>query len=141
MALTRVRSRYVVATGGFLLILLGLFPVVGAVIALVPQPVLGGAALVLFGSVTASGIRTLSKAKLSAPFNALIVAGSLGIGLIPVVAPEFYAHFPESLRTILDSGISTGCIVSLLLNLLFTTTRGGTRTALSGSDTGEPATG
>lgn len=141
VALTRVRSRYVVATGGFLLILLGLFPVVGAVIALVPQPVLGGAALVLFGSVTASGIRTLSKAKLSDPFNALIVAGSLGIGLIPVVAPEFYAHFPESLRTILDSGISTGCIVALLLNLLFTTTRGGTRTALSGSDAGEPATG
>src|SRR5690606_41775528 len=78
---------------------------------------------------------------LSDPFNALIVAGSLGIGLIPVVAPEFYAHFPESLRTILDSGISTGCIVALLLNLLFTTTRGGTRTALSASDTGEPATG
>ncbi|MDA3625095.1 nucleobase:cation symporter-2 family protein [Saccharopolyspora oryzae] len=119
VALTRVRSRYVVATAGGVLVLLGLFPVVGAVVSLVPQPVLGGAALVLFGSVATSGIRTLSKSDLSDPFNSLIVAGALGIGLIPVVAPQFYEHFPSALRTVLDSGISTGCIAALLLNLLF----------------------
>jgi uric acid transporter len=93
------------------------------VVSLVPQPVLGGAALVLFGSVATSGIRTLSKAGLGDPHNALIVAGALGIGLIPVVAPSFYDHFPEAMRTVLDSGISTGCIAALLLNLLFSKRR------------------
>ncbi|WP_433870247.1 nucleobase:cation symporter-2 family protein [Saccharopolyspora sp. CA-218241] len=123
VALTRVKSRYVVATGGVVLVLLGLFPMVGAVVSLVPQPVLGGAALVLFGSVAVSGIRTLGKADLGDPRTTLIVAGALGVGLIPVVAPEFYEHFPAALRTVLDSGISTGCIAALLLNLLFGSTR------------------
>ncbi|GAA0525135.1 nucleobase:cation symporter-2 family protein [Saccharopolyspora thermophila] len=124
VALTRVRSRHVVATAGGVLVLLGLFPVVGAVVSLVPQPVLGGAALVLFGSVATSGIRTLGRADLGDPFHSLIVAGALGIGMIPVVAPHFYEHFPAALRTVLDSGISTGCIAALLLNLLFTAMRG-----------------
>ncbi len=119
VALTRVRSRYVVATGGGVLVLLGLFPVVGAIVSLVPQPVLGGAGLVLFGSVATSGIRTLSKADLGDPFNALVVASALGIGIIPIAAPSFYEHFPAALRTILDSGISTGCLAALFLNLLF----------------------
>ncbi|MFC7341777.1 nucleobase:cation symporter-2 family protein [Saccharopolyspora griseoalba] len=119
VALTRVRSRYVVAAGGGVLVVLGLFPIAGAVVSLVPQPVLGGAALVLFGSVATSGVRTLSNCDLGDARNSLIVAGALGIGLIPVVAPEFYEGFPESLRTVLDSGISTGCIAALALNLLF----------------------
>ncbi len=121
VALTRVKSRFVVATAGGILVVLGLFPVFGAVVSLVPQPVLGGAALVLFGSVAASGIRTLGKADLADPFNALVVAGSLGVGLIPVVSPQFYEHFPSALRTVLDSGISTGCLAALVLNLLFNT--------------------
>jgi xanthine permease len=119
VALTRVRSRYVVATAGATLVVLGLFPVVGAVVSLVPQPVLGGAALVLFGSVAVSGMRTLGQARLDDPRNALVVAGSLGIGMIPVVSPHFYAHFPSALQTVLDSGISTGCLAALVLNLLF----------------------
>lgn len=119
VALTRVRSRYVVAAGGGVLVMLGLFPIAGAVVSLVPQPVLGGAALVLFGSVATSGISTLSKTDLGDPLNSLVVAGALGVGLIPVVAPGFYESFPSSLRTVLDSGISTGCIAALLLNLLF----------------------
>jgi len=119
VALTRVRSRFVVAAAGGILVVLGLFPVVGGIVSLVPQPVLGGAALVLFGSVATSGIRTLSKADLGDPWNALIVAASLGIGLVPVVQPEFYAHAPAALQTVLDSGISTGCLAALVLNLLF----------------------
>lgn len=136
VALTRVRSRYVVATAGGVLVLLGVFPVVGAIVSLVPQPVLGGAALVMFGSVAASGIRTLGKARLDEPFNALIVAGSLGIGLIPVAAPHFYEHFPSAMRTVLDSGISTGCLAALALNLLFNTSRSKQDTA---EESPEPA--
>lgn len=119
VALTRVKSRYVVAAGGGVLVVLGVFPVVGAVVSLVPQPVLGGAALVLFGSVAASGMHTLGAANLNEPRNCLVVAASLGIGLVPVVAPDFYEHFPAALRTVLDSGISTGCIAALALNLIF----------------------
>ncbi|UUN31505.1 nucleobase:cation symporter-2 family protein [Streptomyces sp. FIT100] len=119
VAMTKVRSRYVVAAGGGILILLGLCPVAASVIALVPLPVLGGAGIVLFGSVAASGIQTLATAALEKGENALIVAAALGVGLIPIAAPEFYHAFPKELLVVLDSGISTGCVVAIVLNLAF----------------------
>ncbi|WP_406302279.1 purine permease [Streptomyces sp. NBC_00885] len=119
VAMTKVRSRFVVAAGGGILILLGLCPVAASVIALVPLPVLGGAGIVLFGSVAASGIQTLSSAALEKGENALIVAASVGVGLIPIAAPEFYHAFPKDALVVLDSGISTGCIVAIVLNLAF----------------------
>lgn len=119
VAMTKVRSRFVVAAGGGILILLGLCPVAASVIALVPLPVLGGAGIVLFGSVAASGVQTLATAALEKGENALIVAAAVGIGLIPIAAPEFYHAFPEDALVVLDSGISTGCIVAIVLNLAF----------------------
>jgi xanthine/uracil permease len=89
VAMTKVRSRSVVAAGGVILIVLGLVPVAASVIAPVPLPVLGGAGIVLFGSVAASGIQTLATAALEKGENALIVAAAVGIGLIPIAAPEF----------------------------------------------------
>ncbi|MDJ0462583.1 nucleobase:cation symporter-2 family protein [Streptomyces sp. H27-C3] len=119
VAMTKVRSRYVVATGGGILILLGLCPVAASVIALVPLPVLGGAGIVLFGTVAASGIQTLATAALEKGENTLIVAASVGVGLIPIAAPGFYHAFPEDMLVVLDSGISTGCVVAIALNLAF----------------------
>ncbi|MEU2392726.1 nucleobase:cation symporter-2 family protein [Streptomyces sp. NPDC007369] len=119
VAMTRVRSRFVVAAGGGILILLGLCPVAASVIGVVPLPVLGGAGIVLFGSVAASGIQTLAGAAMERGENALIVAASVGVGLIPIAAPDFYHAFPEDLLVVLDSGISTGCVVAILLNLAF----------------------
>ncbi|NED91672.1 purine permease [Streptomyces sp. SID11233] len=119
VAMTKVRSRFVVATGGGILIVLGLVPVAASVIALVPLPVLGGAGIVLFGSVAASGIQTLATAALEKGENALIVAAAVGIGLIPIAAPDFYHAFPKDLLVVLDSGISTGCVVAIVLNLAF----------------------
>ncbi|MCZ4123842.1 nucleobase:cation symporter-2 family protein [Streptomyces sp. H39-S7] len=119
VAITKVRSRFVVAAAGGILILLGLCPALASVIALVPQPVLGGAGIVLFGSVAASGIKTLTEADLSDGNNLLIVATSVGVGVIPVVSHTFYAHFNDHLKIILDSGISTGCLVAVVLNLAF----------------------
>jgi xanthine/uracil permease len=119
VALTRMVSRYVVAASGAVLVLLGVFPVTGGIVALVPQPVLGGAGLVLFGSVAVSGIRTLTKASFERPANVTIVAAALGVGIIPIAAPSFYAHFPSGAQTVLDSGISTGCVVAVVLNLVF----------------------
>ncbi|MFI0259489.1 nucleobase:cation symporter-2 family protein [Streptomyces sp. NPDC017056] len=119
VAMTGVRSRFVVATGGLILVVLGLSPVAASVISLVPLPVLGGAGIVLFGSVAASGIQTLATAAMDKGENALIVAAAVGIGLIPIAAPRFYHDFPKDMLVVLDSGISTGCIVAIVLNLAF----------------------
>ncbi|MFG3258377.1 nucleobase:cation symporter-2 family protein [Streptomyces sp. NPDC048172] len=119
VAMTRIRSRFVVAAGGGILIVMGLCPIAAALIASVPQPVLGGAGVVLFGSVAASGIQTLQKAGLDKDNNVLIVGTSLAVGVIPIAAPDFYHAFPESAKIILDSGISTGCVTAVLLNLVF----------------------
>ncbi|NIE76470.1 purine permease [Pantoea sp. Tr-811] len=119
VAVTGVRSRYVVATGGVILVVLGLLPVMGRVIAAVPTPVLGGAGIVLFGTVAASGIRTLSKVNYKNNVNLIIVAASLGFGMIPIAAPTFYHQFPNWFETIFHSGISSSAIMAILLNLLF----------------------
>ncbi len=119
VAMTRIRSRFVVAVGGGFLVLMGLCPMAASLIAVVPRPVLGGAGVVLFGSVAASGVQTLTKANLVKDNNVMIVAVSLAVGLIPIAAPDFYHAFPDRARIVLDSGISTGCVVAVLLNLLF----------------------
>ncbi|MEU0969868.1 nucleobase:cation symporter-2 family protein [Streptomyces sp. NPDC005917] len=119
VAMTRIRSRFVVAAGGGFLVLMGLCPMAASLIAVVPRPVLGGAGVVLFGSVAASGIQTLVKAGLEEDENVLIVAVSLAVGIVPITAPDFYHAFPETARIVLDSGISTGCVAAVLLNLVF----------------------
>ncbi|RDI63738.1 nucleobase:cation symporter-2 family protein [Nocardia pseudobrasiliensis] len=119
VALTRMYSRYVVAVSGALLVLLGLFPVASAVIELVPKPALGGAGLVLFGTVAASGIRTLGKADLGDPINTVIVGVALFVGMTPTVAPGFYAGMPDLVVTIMGSGISAGCVTAIVLNQAF----------------------
>ena len=91
----------------------------GRVIAAVPLSVLGGAGLVLFGTVTASGIRTLSKVNYDNNMNLIIVATSTGFGMIPIAAPNFYHHFPSWVSTIFHSGISSAAIMAITLNLLF----------------------
>ncbi|MFJ8189494.1 nucleobase:cation symporter-2 family protein [Streptomyces sp. NPDC096094] len=119
VSLTRVRSRYVVAVAGATLLVLGAFPVLGAVVSLVPMPVLGGAGIVLFGSIAVSGIRTLSEAGLDDSSNIILVAVALGAGIIPLAAPTFYAEFPAWAQTVLGSGISAGALVAVSLNLFF----------------------
>ncbi len=119
VAVTGVKSRYVVATGGVILVVLGLLPIMGRVIAAVPTPVLGGAGIVLFGTVAASGIRTLSKVNYKNNVNLIIVAASLGFGMIPIAAPTFYHNFPSWFETIFHSGISSAAIMAILLNLIF----------------------
>ncbi|MFI8481125.1 nucleobase:cation symporter-2 family protein [Pseudomonas sp. NPDC078700] len=119
VAVTGIKSRYVVATGGIFLVLLGLLPVMGRIIAAVPTSVLGGAGIVLFGTVAASGIRTLSKVDYRNNMNLIIVATSIGFGMIPIAAPTFYHDFPSWFATIFHSGISSAAIMAILLNLAF----------------------
>ena len=108
-----------VSAGGVILVVLGLLPVLGRVVAAVPTPVLGGAGIVLFGTVAASGIRTLAKVDYKGNMNLIIVAASIGAGLIPIAAPKFYDQFPSWFATIFHSGISSAAIMAILLNLFF----------------------
>jgi len=125
VAVTGVKSRYVVATAGLILVTLGLLPVMGRLVAAVPTAVLGGAGLVLFGTVAASGIRTLAQVDYRNNMNLIIVATSIGFGMIPIAAPGFYHHFPAWFETIFHSGISSAAIMAILLNLLFNHLRAG----------------
>lgn len=119
VALTKVKSRFAVATGGGILVLLGLLPVVGRVVSAIPLPVLGGAGIVLFGSVAASGIRTLANVSFGNSLNLVIVATAIGFGVIPIAAPDFWSAFPDWFALIMDSGISAASVVAILLNLVF----------------------
>ena len=117
--LTGVKSRWVVAAAGGFLILLGLFPKLAAVVAAIPLPVLGGAGFALFGTVAATGIRTLSRVDFDRNPNLVIVAVSLAIGLIPVASPTFYSAFPSGMQIVLNSGITAGSLTAIILNVAF----------------------
>ena len=115
IAVTRVKSRFVVAASGIILILLGLFPKLAAVVASIPNAVLGGAGIAM---IIASGIRSLGKVNFEGNQNLMLVAISIGVSMIPIAAPTFYAHFPAWAQIILKSGITFGSIMAILLNLL-----------------------
>ncbi|MCE7003443.1 purine permease [Kibdelosporangium philippinense] len=119
VGLTRVYSRFVVAVGGGILVILGLFPILGEIVARVPAPVLGGAGIVMFGTVAAIGIKMLAKVAFDNNGNLMVVAVSLGVGLVPTAVPTIYEDFPNWFRTIMESGISAGALSAVVLNLLF----------------------
>ena len=119
VAITGVKSRFVVTAGGVILVVLGLLPVMGRLIASIPVPVLGGAGLVLFGTVAASGIRTLAKIDYNEQKNLIIVATSIAAGMVPIIDHSFYADFPKWVQTLFHSGISSTCLMAILLNILF----------------------
>ena len=119
IAVTRVKSRFVVAASGVILVLLGLFPKLAAIVASVPNPVLGGAGLAMFGMIIASGIRSLGKVSFDNNYNLMLVAISVGVAMIPLASPTFYNHFPDWAKIVLKSGITFGSIMAICLNLLF----------------------
>lgn len=119
IALTRVRSRFPVAAGGVILVLLGVFRPFGEIMAAIPQPVIGAAAVVTFSALAVSGIQLLSGVDFSRPSNLTIVMLSLGFGLVPAGAPMFYQQFPDWAQIFLKSGVATGTAVAVLLNILF----------------------
>jgi xanthine permease len=117
--LTRVKSRFVVAAAGVIMILLGLLPKVAALVAAIPAPVLGGAAIVLFATVAVVGIQTLSRVDFHNERNVVIVAVSIGLAMIPVAFPDFYKNFPSGWQIIVGNSITMGSLAAILLNLFF----------------------
>lgn len=120
--LTGIASRYVGIWVAALLVILGFLPVVAGVIQAVPQAVLGGAVMVMFGAVAASGINILSGVNLDRR-ALLIIAISLGLGLGVAQVPDILAHMPELFRNIFSSGVATGGIAALLLNIILPETK------------------
>ncbi|WP_024613383.1 nucleobase:cation symporter-2 family protein [Clostridium sp. Ade.TY] len=117
ISLTKVASRHVAVMAGILLVILGFLPKISAIITAIPNPVLGGVGIMMFGTVAAAGIRTLSNVKLTER-NLLIIAISMGLGLGVTFRPEVISQLPEALKMIFSSGISTGTITALILNIV-----------------------
>ena len=118
--LTGVASRYVGYYISAFLVLLGLFPGISLVFSLMPQPVLGGATLLMFGTVAAAGIRIIAAQKLGRK-EVLVIAVSLAAGLSVEFMPEILNGLPPTLRSVLSSGITTGGLLAIAANLLIRT--------------------
>ena len=120
VGVTGVRSRYVTVAAGAIMIVLGLVPKMGALVESLPVAVLGGAGLVMFGMVAATGVRILGGVDFKVSrYNGLIVAISLGMGMIPLIAPEFSMWMPHAIEPLIESGILLASITAVGLNLLF----------------------
>jgi uric acid transporter len=119
LALSKIKSRFAVAAGGGLLVLLGFLPKLAAVIAAIPRPVLGGASIVMFGMTTMAGIEELTRVRYSGTNNAIIVAISVSMGVLPIASPQLFAHAPDAARLFLNSGIFLAAATAVLLNLFF----------------------
>ncbi|GEP11152.1 nucleobase:cation symporter-2 family protein [Methylobacterium gnaphalii] len=120
VGVTGVRTRYVAVIGGVIMLGLGLIPKLAALVEAVPQCVLGGAGLVMFGMVGATGARILGSVDFAKNRNNLfIVAVSVGFGMIPLVAPTFFKQMPHALHPLLESGILLCAISAVVLNLFF----------------------
>ena len=115
--LTGVASRYIGYFIALFLLILGLFPVVGNIFSLMPDPVLGGATILMFGTVAASGIRIIAHQVINR--KAMLVMGlSFSLGLSVELVPDILNHMPETIKGIFASGITTGGITAILANLL-----------------------
>jgi NCS2 family nucleobase:cation symporter-2 len=120
VGVTGVRSRWVTVTGGVVMLILGLLPKMSALVEAVPQVVLGGAGLVMFGMVAATGARILTGVDFRTyPKNLFVVAVSVGFGMIPLVAPAFFHNLPHELQPLLESGILLAAVVAVILNMFF----------------------
>jgi NCS2 family nucleobase:cation symporter-2 len=120
VGITGVKSRFVCVAAGLIMVVLGLLPKLAALVEALPTVVLGGAGLVMFGMVTATGIRILSSVDFKTNRdNSFVVAVSIGIGMIPLIAPNFKQWMPHGMHPLIESGILLTSISALLLNLFF----------------------
>ena len=138
VGVTGVKSRWVCVAGGVIMIVLGLLPKMAAFVESIPTFVLGGAGLVMFGMVAATGIRILSTVDFKGNrHNLYIVALSIGFGLVPLVAPRWTQQMAHGLHPLLESGILLTAVAAVALNLFFNGTRGDAAGAIEAAKTAE----
>lgn len=118
LGITGIRSRFVCAAGGMILLGFGLCPKLASMVTAVPVSVLGGAGLIMFGMIAASGVRILGSVPMTSP-RLLTVAVSVAIGLIPVLSDRFFQHLPAAFAPLTHSGIVLATIAAVVLNLVF----------------------
>jgi uric acid transporter len=127
VGVTGIRSRFVCVAGGAIMVALGLIPKMGALVEALPTVVLGGAGIVMFGMVAATGIRILSAVDFKTNRNNLfVVAIAVGFGMIPLVAPDFKIWLPHAIHPLIESGILLAAMAAVLLNLIFNGAHGDT---------------
>ncbi len=138
VGVTGVKSRWVCVAGGVIMVILGLLPKVAAFVEAIPQFVLGGAGLVMFGMVAATGIRILSTVDYKGNRNNLyIVALAVGFGLIPLVAPRWSQQMAAGLHPLLDSGILLTAVAAVVLNIFFNGANGDAEGSIEAAKTGQ----
>ena len=115
VAMTGVMSRHVVTISALILIVCGLIPKIGALIATMPFPVLGGGVIVMFGMVAAAGLNMLTEVKMTRR-NMVIIALSLSVGLGLNIVPSAVQHAPDTIRILLISGLLPTAIIAIVLN-------------------------
>jgi len=119
VALTKVASRQVVQMGGVILIVLAMIPKFSGILASLPQPVLGGLTIALYGMISVTGLRLIKEKVNLNDRNMLIIASALIVGLgAPQLPPEFLEHFPRIVGSILESGMAVGALTAILLDQL-----------------------
>lgn len=118
VAMTKVVNRFALSVGAIFLVICGLFPKVGAIVSIMPQSVLGGAAVMMFSSIVVSGIQLITKNPLTSR-SISIVSVALGVGYGIGANTAILAHLPQSIQLIFGgSGIVPACIVAMVLNIL-----------------------
>ena len=116
---TNVRSRWVTATAGLILILIAVFAPLGRLANAVPAAVVGGTAMVVFAIIGTIGIDILRKVDLHERGNMFILAAALTMGLLPILVPGLYSRFPATLQLVLGNGLAMGAITAIVLNIVF----------------------
>ena len=116
---TGVRSRYVTATCGAMLVVLALVAPLARLANAIPAPVVGGTAIIVFAIICGMGIDILRRVDLHKSGNLFTVAVALAIGLLPILVPGLYGRFPTMLQIILGNGLAMGTLVAVLFNILF----------------------
>ncbi|MFB8017884.1 uracil-xanthine permease family protein [Streptomyces rubiginosohelvolus] len=139
--LTGVRSRFVTAAAGGILVTVGLLSPLSRAVAGLPPAVVGGSALVVYAVIAVMGVQMLARSELAERGHSMIAALALAVGLLPIVAPTLYDGFPGWIRTLLGSGVVAGTLAAVLLHALFTVADRVPRTGPGEQQSGEQQAG
>lgn len=140
VSLTRVKTRNVIVVAGGILIVLGMLPKLAALATVIPNAVLGGAMVAMFGMVVSSGINILSNVDFKQNENLLIVACSIAVGLGSSAVPQMFDHLPDLAKMFTQSGIVTGSVTAVVLNVFLNSKRAAKQANVTVGSSATPAT-
>ncbi|SAK51889.1 uracil-xanthine permease family protein [Caballeronia ptereochthonis] len=116
---TGVRSRFVTATAGVLLVIIALLAPLGRLANAIPAAVVGGTALIVFSIIGVMGVNLLRQVDLRSRANMYTLAAALTMGVLPIVVPGVYSRFPAALQVVLGNGLAMGALTAVIVNMLF----------------------